>query len=88
MAEPGSVMAITAVAYLIGEAVKSAGLPGKWIPVICGAAGLALGIAGMYLVPTFPANDLLTAAAVGTVSGFAATGVDQTVRHFKKEEQK
>lgn len=86
MAEPGSVMAITAVAYLIGEAVKSAGIPGKWIPVVCGAAGLALGIIGLYFVPDFPANDLLTAAAVGTVSGLAATGVNQSLRCIRKED--
>ncbi len=38
-----SVAAITAVAYLIGMAVKTTGVADKWIPTICGAAGLVLG---------------------------------------------
>ena len=33
-----SVAAITAVAYLIGMAVKAPGVADKWIPTICGAS--------------------------------------------------
>lgn len=33
------VAAITAIAYLIGMAVKATGAADKWIPTICGAAG-------------------------------------------------
>lgn len=80
-----SVAAITALCYLVGLIVKASGLNGKWIPVICGMGGLALGICAMYLkIPGFPAEDVLTAAAVGTVSGLAATGMDQTVKQLKK----
>lgn len=39
-----SVAAITAVTYLIGMAVKATGAADKWIPTICGAAGLVLGV--------------------------------------------
>ena len=39
--------------------------------------GGVLGVAGMFLMADFPAGDVLTAAAVGIVSGLAATGVDQ-----------
>ena len=79
-------MAITVIAYLIGEAVKAAKLPGRWIPIVCGASGMALGVVGMYLMPEFPAGDLLSAAAVGIVSGLAATGLNQTVRKLRREE--
>ena len=46
-------------------------------------AGGVLGVAALYLgLPDFPAGDPLTAAAVGIVSGLAATGVDQAVRQM------
>lgn len=71
------VAAITVICYLIGQGVKASGLDNKWIPVIVGACGGVLGVAGMFLMADFPAGDVLTAAAVGIVSGFAATGVNQ-----------
>ncbi len=71
------VAAITVICYLIGQGVKASGLDNKWIPVIVGACGGVLGVAGMFLMADFPAGDMLTAAAVGIVSGLAATGVNQ-----------
>lgn len=72
-----TVAAIVAIAYLVGMLVKATGIAGKWIPVICGFVGGLLGIFGMGVMPDFPATDVLTAAAVGIVSGLAATGVHQ-----------
>ena len=46
--------------------------------------GGALGILGMRLMPDFPAADLLSAAAVGIVSGLAATGADQIGKQLEK----
>ena len=40
-----SVAAITVICYLIGMAVKASGINNKWIPVIIGVCGLALGVA-------------------------------------------
>lgn len=82
-----SFAAITLVAYLIGFAWKTADpLPDKWIPVVCGAVGCVLGIIAYIIkVPDFPANDIITAAAVGIVSGFAATGINQIYKQFKKD---
>lgn len=78
-----TVAAITALVYIVGLAVKATRLDNKWIPVICGAAGILLGIAALYLgVPDFPATDILTAAAVGGASGLAATGIDQAVKQL------
>lgn len=71
------VAAITAICYLVGEGVKLSPLDNKWIPVICGTFGLALGLVGMFIIPDFIATDYLTAAAVGAVSGLAATGLNQ-----------
>ena len=48
-------------------------------------AGAALGVAGLYLGLTdFPANDPLTALAVGIVSGLAATGANQVFKQIGK----
>ena len=81
-----SVAAITVIAYLIGEGIKVTGLDNKWIPVICGICGGALGVGGMKIMPDFPATDYITAVAVGIVSGLAATGANQIVKQLGKNE--
>ena len=81
-----SVAAITAIAYIVGMCVRASGINTKWIPIFCGVAGGVLGIVGMYIMPDFPAADYITAAAVGIVSGLAATGVDQAVKHLSDKE--
>ncbi|MBQ7434995.1 MAG: phage holin family protein [Oscillospiraceae bacterium] len=82
-----SVAAITVIAWLVGEAVKLSPLDNKWIPVICGVVGGILGIVGMYTMQDFKADDVMTAAAVGIVSGLAATGIDQIGKQFSQAEQ-
>lgn len=77
-----SVASITVVCYLLGLVVKASGLDNKWIPIICGVSGLALGVLSMFVMPDFPATDYVTAAAVGIVSGLAATGVDQVFKQM------
>ena len=54
------------------------------IPVICGVTGGILGVAGMYLMPEFPATDVINAAAIGIVSGLAATGANQIIKQVGK----
>ena len=77
------VAAITAICYLVGMVVKASfTVADKYIPIACGVCGLALGIAGMYIMPDFPAQDYITAAAVGIVSGLAATGVNQVIKQL------
>lgn len=76
------VAAITVICLLIGQAVKASGLDNKWIPIICGVCGCALGILAMFIMPDFPATDYITAAAVGIVSGLAATGVNQAIKQL------
>ena len=78
------VAAITVLCYLGAQGVKATSVDNKWLPVICGVLGCALGIAGMYVMPDFPASDVITAGAVGAVSGFAATGINQIYKQFKQ----
>lgn len=82
----GSVAAVTIICFLIGKIIKSSGLNNKWIPAICGVSGAVLGILGMGSMPDFPASDYLSAAAVGIVSGLAATGINQVYKQLGKEE--
>lgn len=77
-----SVAAITIISALIAQAVKATPLNNKWLPVICGVCGAILGFVGMTAMPNFPANDALTAIAVGIVSGLAATGSHQIFKQF------
>jgi hypothetical protein len=80
------VAAITVIAYLVGMGVKASALNDKWIPIIVGSVGAVLGVAGMFIMPDFPATDYITAVAIGIVSGLAATGADQVFKQAKKEE--
>ena len=79
-----TVVAITALVYIICLCVKASVLDNKWIPCIVGVAGGALGIAGLYLMADFPATEPVTAIAVGIVSGLAATGVNQLGKQLKE----
>lgn len=80
-------VAIVVIAYLIGIAVKNIeAIDDKWIPVICGIVGAPLGVLALRIVPDFPATDYLTAAAVGIVSGLAATGINQVFKQLKNDE--
>ena len=78
------VAAISVIAYMLGELAKASKLDNKWIPVICGIAGGVLGVVSLYLVPEFPAADLISAIAVGIVSGIAATGANQIMKQMKE----
>lgn len=79
-----SVAAITVISYLAGQFVKVSGLDNKYIPVIVGVLGGILGVVGLYIMPDFPAGDIVTAVAVGIVSGLAATGIDQVGKQLKQ----
>lgn len=82
----GTVLAIVVIAYLVGIGAKLfPHIPDKAIPVIVGVTGGILGVAGMYLMPEFPANDVLNAIAIGIVSGLASTGVNQVWKQTTKE---
>ncbi len=80
-----SVAGITVICYLAGLLIKATPLDNKWIPILVGAVGGILGILGLYIMPDFPAGELITAAAVGIVSGLAATGTDQAFRQLRGE---
>ena len=80
--------AIVAVVYLVGatlNAINNAILD-KFIPVICGFVGGVLGVVVFMTIPNYiPAENWLMALAIGIVSGFAATGINQVYKQFSKD---
>ena len=81
-----TVTAITVICYLICEGVKATKIDNKFVPIIAGSIGAILGVVGFFTkMPDFPAQDVLTAVAVGIVSGLAATGANQVGKQLKSE---
>lgn len=80
-----SVAAITVICYLGALIVKATSINNKWIPVFCGVIGAVLGVVSLYVMPDFPANDIVTSLAVGVTSGLAATGADQVYKQMTKD---
>jgi len=79
-----TVVSIVVICYLIGMIVKVSPIKDEWIPIIVGVCGGILGVVGMYVIPDFPANDILNAIAVGISSGLASTGANQIYKQAKK----
>jgi hypothetical protein len=75
---------ITVICYLVAQICKATALDNKWLPSICGVSGAILGYVAMELLPGYPGTDPITAVAIGIVSGFAATGVNQAVKQLTK----
>lgn len=81
-----SVAAITVIAYLVGMVCKTVpAIKDAWIPAIVGLTGGILGMVAYYTkMPEFDGFHILTAIAVGIVSGLAATGVNQIYKQAQK----
>lgn len=77
-----TIPSIIVICYLAAEGVKILPLNNKYIPIICGILGGVLGVIGMFGVANFPAEDYLTAIAIGIVSGLASTGINQIFKQI------
>ena len=81
-----AVPAITVICYLVGMGVKASPLKEKFIPIIVGLVGAIFGlVAFLTKMPNFPADNFITALAVGIVSGLASTGINQIYKQLKKK---
>ena len=80
------VAAITVICYLVGMGLKAWDkFDDRKIPVLMGIIGAVLGVVAFYVAPAIiPAEDVITAIAIGIVSGFTATGVNQIYKQTKK----
>lgn len=81
------VAAIAVICYLIGMGLKAwDAFDDRKIPVLMGVCGAILGILAFYIAPAIiPAEDIITAIAIGIVSGFTATGINQIYKQSQKE---
>lgn len=79
----GTSLVIVILTYVVGMAAKNIPwVKDEWIPVIVAVSGGVLGVLGMTVIPEFPAQDYMTAIAVGCVSGLASTGVNQAYKQL------
>ena len=77
--------AIVVLCYLVGATLKAIGNEtlDKFIPMIYGFIGGGLGVLVFLTIPGYiPADNWLMALAIGIVSGFASTGINQVYKQF------
>ena len=78
-----TVVPIVIICYLVGCMCKAIEMiPDKFIPVIVGVVGGIVAIPAMYIMPDFPATDIITAISVGIFSGLTSTGVNQIYKQI------
>ncbi len=79
------VIPITIICYIIGMGLKAwKKINDVCIPVLVGICGGILGVIGMFTMSNFPANDVITAIAIGIMSGLASTGGNQIYKQLQK----
>lgn len=84
-ANVGTVVAIVVICYLAGIFCKQfPKVKDNFIPSIVGILGGILGVVGLYVIPEFPASNVLDAIAVGIASGLASTGAHQAIKQIKE----
>lgn len=82
-----SLPVICVICYGVAEVIKATPLNNKWLPPICIVLGGVLGVVALNVAPELiPANDILSAIAVGIVSGGFATTVHQTIKQQTDEQ--
>ena len=75
---------ITGICYFVGIVFKAFPVKDEIIPIACGTAGAILGVVAFEMgMPSFPAEDPLTAIWIGISSGLAATGINQIAKQGK-----
>jgi len=86
LADIAAVPVITVIAFLAAECAKLTPMPNEWLPALCGVVGAILGVVALCVSPTImPATDVLSAIAVGIVSGLAATGAHQVYKQLSEK---
>lgn len=82
---PGIVVVVYLAAYFL-KTLCNKEVVCRLIPPICGTLGGILGIVSFFTIPNYiPASNWLVALAIGIVSGFAATGINQVYKQMTKE---
>ena len=80
------IQAIVVISYMITETFKMF-INKKYLPIVAGISGGCLGVLSFVLeIDIMPANDIISALAIGIISGLAATGSNQILKQLKKGE--
>ena len=83
-----TIPAIVIISYLVTEVFKLF-VKKKYLPIISGLTGAILGVITYFIAPNLIfKEDIITAIAVGIVSGLAATGSDQVIKKLLKKGEK
>ena len=83
-----TIPAIVIISYLVTEFFKLF-VKKKYLPAISGITGAILGVITYFIAPNLIfKEDIITAIAVGIVSGLAATGSDQAIKKLLKKGDK
>ena len=78
--------AILVISYMITETFKMF-INKKYLPIVSGISGCILGILSFVLqIDIMPADNIITASAIGIISGLAATGSNQIIKQLKTKE--
>ncbi len=79
--------AIVVIVFGTIEVLKARGVINnvKNIPAYCMLIGAVLGPIAYFIIPAFPAEDIMSAVAVGIISGAAATGLNEASKLFRKD---
>ena len=82
-----SLPVICVICYGVAEVIKATPLDNKWLPPICIILGGILGVVALSVAPELiPVDDILSAIAIGIVSGGFATTVHQTIKQQVDEQ--
>lgn len=80
--------AIVIISYLVTEGFKQF-VKKKYLPTIAGLTGAIFGLLAFFYAPNLvPSTDIITAIAIGIVSGLASTGSDQLIKKLIEKEVK
>ena len=80
-----TVLPIVAICYFAGLGAKAFKLTSRFIPLVTGSLGGILGVLGFFTMSDYPAKDLMTAVAIGIISGLASTGFNETIKNETKQ---
>ena len=84
MMELIGIPAIVVISYMITEVFKVF-IDNKYLPIVAGISGGLLGALSFVLqIDIMPATDIISALAIGIISGLAATGSNQIIKQLKK----
>ena len=74
--------AIVVISYMITETFKMF-INNKYLPIVAGISGGMLGVLSFVLqIDIMPATDIISALAIGIISGLAATGSNQIIKRY------